>query len=78
MRRPTPASLMRKAVVKKNINDFLWSCLEIASMELKVDGKFSTFEGPDLKSIASEIIKLQKGKGEPSEKVSDLDGWINE
>lgn len=78
MRRPTPASLMRKAVVKKNINDFLWSCLDLASTELKSDGKFTTFEGSDLKSIASEIIKLQKGKVEVGEeKVSDLEGWLD-
>lgn len=77
MRRPSPAVLMRKAVFKKNINDFLWACLDLASSELKMDGKFSTFEGSDLKSIASEIIKLQKGKGDVSEeKTSDLTEWL--
>lgn len=77
MRRPSPAALMRKAVYEKNINDFLWSCLNLASSELKMDGKFSTFEGSDLKSIASEIIKLQKGKGDVSEeKTSDLTEWL--
>ena len=78
MRRPSAAVLMRKAVFKKNINDFLWACLDLASAELKADGKFSTFEGPDLKSIASEIIKLGKVKSENSEKdLSILSDWLD-
>lgn len=84
-RRALPRNLMRKAVHEKNIEDFIWACLELSCVELKNGGKSQTFNGRDIQSFLDHLIKIDKDKKDRGEttaedpnKVKEINDWLKQ
>ena len=84
-RRALPRNLMRKAVHEKNIEDFIWACLELSCVELKKDGKSQTFNGRDIQSFLDHLVKIDKDKKDRGEttaddpnKVKEINDWLKQ
>ena len=84
-RRALPRNLMRKAVHEKNIEDFIWACLELSCVELKADGKSGTFSGRYIQAFLDHLIRIDKDKKDRGEataedpnKVKEMKDWLKQ
>ena len=84
-RKALPRNVMRKAVENRNIEDFIWACLDLACVELKQKEKTETFSGRDIQSFLDHLIKIDKEKRERGEledntkekkHLRELDAWV--
>ena len=84
-RKALPRNVMRKAVENRNVEDFIWACLDLACVELKQEGKTQTFNGRDIQSFLDHQIKMENAKRERGEDTSsvkdnknlmELDAWV--
>ena len=78
---------MRKAVHDKNIEDFIWACLELSCVELKNDGKSGTFSGRDIQAFLDHLIRIEKDKKDRGEvensnkkegQVKEINDWLKQ
>ncbi len=84
-RKALPRNVMRRAVENRNIEDFIWACLDLCCVELKKEEKTSTFSGRDIQAFLDHLIKIDKEKKERGEtqgsekdnkNLMELDAWV--
>lgn len=84
MNRAKPENKMRRAIDDKNIEDFLWACLDLATVEIKNDADNRTFSGRDINSFVDQLVKINKDKVVEPEtpkvdpEVQEVQQWIEQ
>lgn len=72
----SPHKRIAKAVIEKNIEELLWSYIDLHAYELR-KGDDSTFSGSQMTAILSELIKwATKNTEEEVEGVSDIESFF--